>query len=220
VVLADRFTDLLTAWSTFGGAVGSILAVVVAYLLLRREIRSRFEEKRDAEAAAARLVTAEICGGEPDASGKVGLFSVVVRNFGDAPVLDLELNARLTTGETASMLTRSLDPRSEWIARWQLATAISEMPDHFYDVHFTTEIIFTDSRGLRWTRRNRDQPQRWVERPWIPRRFRVKWWLTYRRQELGGLLRRAVAWTSSSLKALRRRRGTEPGGNNPTPPAS
>jgi hypothetical protein len=60
VPLADRFTDLLTTWSTLGGAVGSILAVIVAYLLLRKEIRSRNEEKRDAESAQARMITAHV----------------------------------------------------------------------------------------------------------------------------------------------------------------
>jgi hypothetical protein len=189
VLLADRFTDLLTAWSTFGGALGSILAVAVAYLLLRKEIHTRNDEIRDAEAAQARMITTHVRAVSPATLGRqrrLHKVSCELTNHSPAPILEVELwaaqrdradpdsTARMytivTPGETKSMTIDLTEPMP--------------MPDELSREvlsDFTTAVTFTDSSGIRWSRVDTQRPQRVFPRP--PTGLR-RWWAMRRLKRL------------------------------------
>lgn len=159
--LADRFTDLLTAWSTFGGAVGSILAVVVAYLLLQREIRSRNEEKRDAEAAQARLVIGVV---EPQGAinQRIHDARVYLVNHSSSPITEIRFGAALSsnTQRSPERPVLQLGPGQTVVLDWRLDPPIADSGPDILPTWFKASVSFTDANGLRWTRAGIEPPQR------------------------------------------------------------
>jgi len=187
--LADRFTEYLSAWSTLGGAVGSVLAVIVAGLLLRHELRSRNEERRDAEAGQARLVTVEV-GAASGINGKILKMPFVLANRSAEPISEVSLTVRLSSeAEPFKVQLVSLDPQTQRRYEWKLLTPIAFTRHEYYVQYFATVVTFTDSKGLRWERCNWDQPTRWLpyRRPSL--RQRLRWWHNRRRQSVARLAR-------------------------------
>jgi hypothetical protein len=188
--LSDRFTDLLSAWSAFGGAVGSILAVIVAGALLYHEMKARRVERREAEANQARRVTTVI---EPQAAinGKIWGLTVSFTNHSDAQVTEVELTG--TNRQLRETITnrRSVVRAGEPFSfGWELPTPIAgDVSDMLFGVWFESVAIFTDANGQRWQRRNWESPTRWPP-PGPSRRRRLRWWFNRRKQAVRDAARR------------------------------
>ncbi len=177
--LSSPFTDQLSAWSTFGGALGSVLAVAVAGALLLFEMKSRNRERREAEAHQARRVTTMVRA-QPVVDSRIANLMVSLTNYSDGPITEIELVGRGRSDECK---------RREPILRagesvemdWQLAESISGEVGHLLPMWFEASALFTDTNGQRWQRRNWEPPTRWPP-PAPSRRQRLRWW--YNRRKL------------------------------------
>jgi hypothetical protein len=162
---APNWADKLEAWSTFGGAIFTAAAVIVAFLVWRHDQRLQRDERWDGEAAQARLALPALTGavGDPN-EGWLGL-SFTVSNNSEAPIF----NARLSV----DLLTESGRGYSEWISRIPASTTdpgearfvgpltwpfqIAPTPNELARAA-EIKISFTDSSGRGWTRVGRREP--------------------------------------------------------------
>ena len=203
--LADRFTDYLEAWSTLGGAIGSILAVIVAGALLLHEMRSRNEERRDAEAGQARLVTVGV-GSAAGINGKIPKVPFILANRSAEPISEVRLAIRLRgVPEPYEVSATAMGPATERDITWQLPEPIAYTRQEYYTEYFETVVRFTGSKGLQWERSNWNQPKRRLpfRKPSLGQRSR--WWVNRRRQEVGRLF--GPRW--SALRSRWRRSAPE-----------
>lgn len=157
MLLASPFTEQLAAWSTFGGAVGSILAVVLAYLLLRREIRSRNEERRDAEAAPASLITTNVRVNPRTTFGtQVRSVACDLTNHSTAPIREVELGVWRpaepgTAKEGTGRMYMEIRPGETKSLPLELAEPMPLPSQEEREVlaDFGTGVTFTDAAGIR-----------------------------------------------------------------------
>lgn len=201
--LADPFTDYFTAWSTFGGAVGSILAVVVAYLLLRREIRTRAEEHRDTNAAQARLIFVQLSmptDPRPTSwKGRLGAQATAgteldykVTNYSNAPIFALRglvTRTDLDGNDGCPIAQQDLAPGGTISGAWRMPASLSrsESGEPGFGV-VQSYIEFMDAAGLVWTRQDRQPPRRLTgpRDPGLLERWRTVRWVM--REERAGRL--------------------------------
>lgn len=174
-------------WGAFGdvlGGVGSMLAVVVATILLIREVRARRREatqyaderreqeeeqrerearQRDADAWRARLVLAELGESElnPDDQETQSQW-INVLNESDGFVFDVIVRI---PGSDLRRVIHYIKPGSTE------STDFRGLPDDYYVMHVSCGgplmpyqlraiVEFTDPSGRRWRRHGWDQPQR------------------------------------------------------------
>ncbi|MFG2055235.1 hypothetical protein ACGFI9_14510 [Micromonospora sp. NPDC048930] len=164
---APKVTDWMQAWGSLAGLLMSTVAVLFTGLLFRHEVRVRREEKRDAEAAQARLVLAVLDQPEPfRAPGARALPAQVgyrLLNFSGAPVLDVLIRyvwAGGSIGPTHHVPVLVGEEKGELRFPDELEPEVLQALDDFSAI----EIIFTDANGQKWQRVDRSAPVRYVER--------------------------------------------------------
>jgi hypothetical protein len=145
-------------WGTVGewvGGVGSMAAAVAAVAIAIRDGRQREQDRRDEQAAQARLVTVE--------ARAVVAFSAVIEvtNHSTTPVLAVRIEHVHTTPEPSR--AQFLEGKSREWGRLDAGEKVSAVchlwlpdgskilqPDELTVI--TAEISFVDARGLRWRR--------------------------------------------------------------------
>jgi hypothetical protein len=163
---APKVTDWMQAWGSLAGLLMSTVAVLFTGLLFRHEVRVRREERRDAEAAQARLVLAVRIGPQPPRdSPPAPPFRVGYRvlNFSGAPVLDVLVRyvwAGGSVGPTHHLPVLVGEERGELPVPAGLDPEVTGALADFSAI----EIIFTDASGQKWQRVDRSAPVRLVER--------------------------------------------------------
>lgn len=179
------WTDKLEAWSTFGGAIFTAIAVIVAFLVWRHDQRVRREDKLNAETAQARLVINKVVAviGSREEGWQVVAYEVHNNSAGritelhtalflsdgsmillDAAVGDLgpgeQHEGQVQFGEPASwqFAVRSYGGPPTWTSRIVLGVDMQSR--------------FVDSSGVRWFRDNDQEPRQSLRPP-----YRSTWFL-------------------------------------------
>ncbi|WP_146247268.1 hypothetical protein [Micromonospora arborensis] len=151
-----KITDWMQAWGSLIGIAVSSLAVIITGMLLRHEMRMRREEKADAEAAQARLISVTWSGVEEgDGSDKVIQWQVF--NHSQAPIREvlLEVDEGRTREEpTVVAVINYIGPGESESGAADLEKAVASG----YGLRPVVSTIFTDGCGIRWARRERGQP--------------------------------------------------------------
>lgn len=167
----------MQAWGSLAGLLMSTVAVIFTGLLFRHEIRVRREEKRDAEAAQARLVLATLdgreksskAGVEPRLRSLLGGEAAVgykIMNFSGAPVLDVMIRHSWSGGSKGP--TQHIPVLiGEQEGDLRLSEDIDSALLNTILWSSTIEIIFTDANGQKWRRVDRNAPERLVERQYV-----------------------------------------------------
>ncbi|WP_344017980.1 hypothetical protein [Pseudonocardia kongjuensis] len=173
-----NWTDIVSAIGQAGGAVATAAAVIVALWLAIRERRWRradlvavAAERDDRDAAQARLITVA-CDFRDTLTGSV---SVTVRNESASPVFDVRIKKVESDDPDVvswdydfgqmdelydvapTVLSASAEIRA--VAWYHDGTGTPIRT--FADDHATVQ--FTDSNGLRWTRRDTAAPVRLID---------------------------------------------------------
>lgn len=163
-------TDVFAAWGQVAGAVGTLLAVVVALWIAIRDGRYRDKERRDTEMAHARLVFGSRASNPPH-------LTLSYTNHGSFPVTSVRLTGVLGCYKEVRSTGWTIDGSSEpyvlaAIAPGQTATTppITVMWPEGVDVDETAAlyyptIVFVDTNGRWWERTAHDQPQRLLSSP-------------------------------------------------------
>jgi hypothetical protein len=170
IIAADgpSVADWLEAWATVAGAMLSGAAVLIALVVLRSEQRSRREDKNDADAVQARVVLVRAVGarGNPDEGWKGITYQL--NNNSSGEVSELLVGAQRVDSDRryASATVRrikSMDSHEDeldfdTVVPWPFDFYPAEPDDVAY--HTAMSVAFTDSAGLRWSRRDREEPKR------------------------------------------------------------
>ncbi|MGS2615153.1 hypothetical protein ACVCAH_11600 [Micromonospora sp. LZ34] len=187
-----KVTDWMQGWSGIAGVVIGLLAAIFTGLLLLYEIRAgrriareaaqdRAEaaqdrefaraERRDAEAQQARTVVISDVGLALGADGTLGRLTLFVANYGHGPVLDVEVDLIIEHDNeihTRLMARGVLGPQEQLPfdgivqapngGRIQFPLAADVLAESV-----RIEVTFTDMAGIRWRRRDSQQPERIVD---------------------------------------------------------
>jgi hypothetical protein len=164
VVIADgpKWTDVVQALFTAFGA----LAVVVAGLALRHDMRARQQEQRDAEAAQARLVTCRFPrqGGRKDINGPY--IAIEVANDSLLPIRHISVSVAARAKPSKPELARRQDylgPNESGEVAWRSVPAeVLQDPGAALPAWLVI-IQFTDATGLVWERVDNGPPRRVIE---------------------------------------------------------
>lgn len=172
---APNWTDKLEAWSTFGGAVFTAIAVIVAFLVWRHDHRVRREDKLEANAAQARLVLGSIT--SVVGSSEDGLQSVnyQVANNSAATIFDLTVTIHygqsffdtvdeyIGNAEPGTVVPKTLELGEQGVGQWPYGGSHREVrPSALAPSPLGISVTFTDSAGLRWGRRDHGGPSRYI----------------------------------------------------------
>jgi hypothetical protein len=172
-----NWADKLEAWSTFGGAVLTAVAVIVAFLVWRHDRWIRREDKHAADAAQARLVAVKIEAlyGSPRA-GWIGVQFSVLNNspnvvsdtsvsigFGSWSDQDPKPQESYFLGDFTAGEQRQSRVHFGERKRWPYDEGTEADPLVDWLDQVDGMIVFTDGMGLRWRREIGKEPAR-VER--------------------------------------------------------
>ena len=163
---------MLYGWGTLPawlGAVGTIGSFVVIGIGLLYEVHQRRVERRDDQAAEARLVFLDV---QADIDPNHTNVLLSLRNYGTVPVRDLAIRilsvsrvprrsrARLTFSYVQSEpdIPRIIPPNGQLVTV-EVVVDTQQLPPAT-GLGFDVEAVFTDSKGLRWRRGQRTQPER------------------------------------------------------------
>jgi hypothetical protein len=163
-------TDVFAAWGQVVGAVGTLLAVVVAMWIAIRDGRYRDAERRDNEAAHARFVFGVRASDPPR-------LTVSYTNFGTFPVTSVRFvgiyghcdQTRSTgwsiNGSPEPYVLGSIGPGQTVTTppiaiTWPVGTEVDQTAALYYPT-----IVFVDANGRWWERTAHDQPQRLLSSP-------------------------------------------------------
>ncbi|MEU4243107.1 hypothetical protein [Actinoplanes sp. NPDC026619] len=163
---APSWTDKLEAWSTFGGAIFTATAVIVAFLVWRHDRRVRREDAFNADAAQARLVITSVTG--PIGDQKTGWrgVSVTIHNNSRVHIFALRTQAApkfltwvlrpMHVGDIRGGASASVDLFFSEPVNWVFGEASENLAAANALVHVM--VTFTDGEGRRWTRGGDDEP--------------------------------------------------------------
>jgi len=163
-------TDVFAAWGQVIGAAGTLLAVVVALWIAIRDGRYRDAERRDNEAAHARLVSGARASDPPR-------LKVSFTNYGTFPVTSVRLvdifgrfaDTRSTgwsvNGSAEPYVLAAIAPGQTVTTppitiTWPAGTDVDETAALYYPT-----VVFIDTNGRWWQRTAHDQPQRLLGSP-------------------------------------------------------
>jgi len=166
-LLAARPVPTTADWWMVGltaaAAIGTITAVVVALGIALHDGRRRDAERRDAQAAQARLVHAGELQPEAQPSGDVShpLVAFPVHNDSDGTVLDLT-GALYVSADGGPLQRVQYDPQPRQLRRLAPHSTgkLIFSPIAMAHVRYDVQVEFTDAAGLRWHRRGTAQPVR------------------------------------------------------------
>lgn len=157
----------MQAWGSIAGLVMSTAAVLFTGLLFRHEIRVRREERRDNEAAQARLIIATIAEVVKEGGRVVGAELTVV-NHSDAPVFDVYLYVTNWQLEHKGMFKGSssrpieiLQPGETGYGR--VVFDQSWLPPRARRSYMWAAVSFFDAAGLNWDRKGSEHPARIID---------------------------------------------------------
>jgi hypothetical protein len=172
-----KVTDWLQAWGSIGSAVLTGLAVVVAALALRKELRAWRAERADAEAADARLVWSEVVPEHDDDPNRTTVpMQWIVHNKSGGIVRDVVVQLkdesrpqRRKNEDSDSVVSCDLHvPHVPVISPGESVRGKGPMKIDQYTPllldYWTAEVTFTDRFGNRWSRLAHDQPTRSASR--------------------------------------------------------
>lgn len=157
-------TDQIQAFAAIVGALVSSVALLLTYLLLRHEIRTRHAERDEREAAQARLVWAHTWTFDMAVVGGRLAVRHLVRNLSERPVYLVRLSSesRGVDGAWLSGLGPEVIPAGD--EAWIELETYDPGPDMAATIAATTESInppmltFVDAEGRRWIRYGRSEP--------------------------------------------------------------
>jgi len=171
LVLAEdtpMITDWMQGWGSIAGLMMSTLAVAFTGLLLRHEIRVRREERRDLEAAQARLILPTLLDFSDEIEPSSGEFRSIrweVVNHSATPILALRAELRLREYRKLPTAVKTIGKTVPIISGNHVGNFHFEDPfwnkfdNHPSDI-FSLIIWFTDAGGRQWTRVDYDPPRR------------------------------------------------------------
>ncbi|SDS40602.1 hypothetical protein SAMN04489716_0714 [Actinoplanes derwentensis] len=151
----------------------SVLALWFTALLYLHEVRTRREEKADADAAHARLVFGRVVEIRAPTQMLTSMQCEVV-NHGEMPIFQVTIEVTTSSGATVRDAQES-----DGLIGTQVRELIADQPipvaaaTTIRDLSLT--VAFTDAAGLRWRRTGRDTPVRVLSgsssgpdcRPWL-----------------------------------------------------
>jgi hypothetical protein len=163
-------TDVFAAWGQVVGAAGTLLAVVVAMWIAIRDGRYRDAERRDNEAAHARLGSGSRASDPPR-------LTVSYTNYGSFPVTSVRLidvfGRFKETHSTGWSVDGSAEPyvlgaigpgqtvtTPPISVAWPDGTEIDKTAALYYPT-----VVFVDTNGRWWERTAHDQPRRLLSSP-------------------------------------------------------
>jgi hypothetical protein len=163
-------TDVFAAWGQVVGAAGTLLAVLVALWIAIRDGRYRDAERRDNEAAHARLLFGSRASNPPR-------LTVSYTNYGTFPVTSVRIvevygrfaETRSTgwsiDGSSEPYVLGSIGPGQTVTTppitvNWPAETEADETTALYYPT-----IVFVDTNGRWWERTAHDQPRRLLNSP-------------------------------------------------------
>jgi hypothetical protein len=172
-------TDVFAAWGQVVGAAGTLLAVVVAMWIAIRDGRYRDAERRDNEAAHARVVSGARASDPPS-------LTVSYTNYGTFPVTSVRLMDISGRFQETSSTGWSVDGSSEPYVLgaigpgqtvttppisidWPEGSNVDETAALYYPT-----VAFVDTNGRWWERTAHDQPRRLLSSPGKVSRLPVK----------------------------------------------
>jgi hypothetical protein len=142
------WTDELTAWSTLGGAVGTVASVLVIGFGLLREVRLRRREDDDRKAAYARRVTVEF---QMEAEG---VLIITIVNDSDGPLRNVSCLAcvfgrtfRECYGLEPHRVSNYVPAHDRLRDEYRPGEPLPDVVT-FENIDITAK--FTDVQGLRW----------------------------------------------------------------------
>ncbi|MEU4243108.1 hypothetical protein [Actinoplanes sp. NPDC026619] len=164
---APTWTDKLEAWATVAAALFSAAALFVALWVLRREQRTRHEDKLDADAAQARLVFGKVIDLDRESEIGWGGVTFVIVNNSSAAIMDVSVTAHrknhLVDGGSIRLETvRAHDSSRESIRLRKPVLRADFNRAQASQLARQIEIVvtFVDSAGRMWTRVDRREPFR------------------------------------------------------------
>ncbi|WP_410587208.1 hypothetical protein [Amycolatopsis sp. lyj-23] len=175
----DIDADIFAGWGQWAGAAGSIAAVVVALGIAIRDGRMRDKERRDAEKAQARTVTAEVRQLPRERwNAFVSPFAVTITNHGNLPITQVALitviciidgrahlkwqikNAHDEHADQTSYFVDTVIGPGENSSAAVLSFADADRDSKIEPRSSIIEIEFVDAQGLRWRKTNNGEPIR------------------------------------------------------------
>lgn len=168
--------EVFAAWGQVIGAAGTLLAVAVAIWIAIRDGRYRDAERRDNEAAHARLVSCSRASDPPR-------LTISYTNHGSCPVTSVRIvevagrfgETRSTGwsigGSTEPFVLGAIEPGDTVTTPpvslvWPEGHRVDEKAALYYPT-----IVFFDTNGRWWERRAHDQPRRLLSSPAAVTRF-------------------------------------------------
>jgi hypothetical protein len=173
-LVQPTITDWLQGIGTTAGTIFAAVAAFAAIMLFRHEIKVRRHDEADKQAAQARSVFVtfeEVTSADPQVGGLilprdddklVASVDIYIHNLSDAVIADASWKATRT--DTNDVILRMgndiLGPGEKSGMRCTLnPPQLWRLETHPPDL-FRFDLQFTDARGLRWRRVNREQPVR------------------------------------------------------------
>lgn len=156
-------TEIMQGWGSVLSTLFSAFATLITLLLYRHEVRSHRLERRDAEAAQARMIVLQV-ESELVEQGQMTVLKGSCVNFSSMPITDVCLTA-LRTGEALSTTQprrrAMIGPSEHWHEIWNVGDVAWRPTETLLElVNAQLRLEFVDAAGRRWLRVGNDHPQR------------------------------------------------------------
>ena len=154
--------ELMQGWGAVAGAVFSAVAAIAALLLYRHEVKYRRGERREAQAAQARLITLHLEIEQVEA-GSMTIVRCTCTNHSSQPIV----NARMAVSRagqpmpTQQYRNRHLTaPGDHWDELWNTGAATWRPTTESIElIDVEAHLEFVDAAGHRWQRTGQDHPR-------------------------------------------------------------
>lgn len=165
-------TDVFAAWGQWAGGIGSILAVVAAVWVVRRDSKIKRRDEHELRVSRARGIIASPAERPPSGDGGFAISELgfEVTNHSQAPVLEVEIRAivvsevngrsgdRKSDARRLSLTHRVLGPGDH---EFQENDTIGKAWDDFRAKKVRISLVYSylDAEGYRWHRVDSGRPE-------------------------------------------------------------
>jgi hypothetical protein len=161
--LSEAASETMQGWGSVVGALFSALAAIAALLIYRHEKRTHRLERRDVEAAQARMVTLDVEVEQIEADNMIVVRCVCV-NHSNMPIMNTHMSVanRGHLGEARPTRGRAfIAPHDEWDEIWDAGEVMWRPTSYSIELlDLEACIEFVDASGCRWKRVGQEQPKR------------------------------------------------------------
>ena len=156
--------EAMQGWGSVVGAFFSALAAIVALMIYRLERGTRRLERRDTEAAQARMITVHW---EPEqvVADEMVVARCICVNRSSQPIMNLRMTATRAGDFMENNIPRTctlLSAGEEWSEAWNLVGDLTWRPANSFTefLDLQVHLDFVDAAGHRWIRVGQEQPRR------------------------------------------------------------